>query len=102
VAVERIAIVATLKADGYERAQELVKEGPPFDLGSAIFERHAVYLSPHEIVFVFEGPEVEWKLDDLMSDFRQPKLSETFDEWRDLIDGDPRMAGEAFYWEERH
>jgi hypothetical protein len=29
--VTRIAIIATLKHDGYERAQELLKEGPPSD-----------------------------------------------------------------------
>ncbi len=99
----RIAIIATLKPDGYERAQELLKEGPPFDVGSAIFERHAAYLSRHEVVFVFEGPEVEWKLDDLVSDFLQPKLRETVTEWRSVIDAAPRIAREAFYWEEpRH
>ena len=101
--MKRIAIVATLKPDGYERALELLEEGPPFDVGSGVFERHAVYLSRHEVVFVFEGPEVEWKLDDLVGDFLQPKLKETFAEWRNAIDGGPRIAREAFYWEEpRH
>jgi hypothetical protein len=31
----------------------------PFDLDAKIFERHAVYLSNHEVVFVFEGRDVE-------------------------------------------
>jgi hypothetical protein len=97
--VERIAIVATLKPDAYERAQELLKEGPPFDLGTAIFARHAVYLSHQEVVFVFEAGEVEWKLDDLVSDFTQWKLKEAFDEWQQLVEGTPRIARQAFFSE---
>ncbi len=97
--MKRIVVVATLKPDGYEHAQELLKQGPPFDPGAAIFDRHAVYLSRDEVVFVFEGTEVEWKLDDLISDFLQPKLNETLSDWRQVIDGSPRMAREAFFWE---
>jgi hypothetical protein len=97
--VERIAIVATLKPDAYERAQELLKEGPPFDLDTGTFARHAVYLSHQEVMFVFEGVEVEWRLDDLVSDFTQWKLKEAFSEWQQLIVGSPRIARQAFYSE---
>jgi hypothetical protein len=38
-----------------------------------------------------------------VGDFLQPKLKETFTEWRNVIDGRQRVAREAFYWEEpRH
>jgi hypothetical protein len=98
--VERIAIVATLKPDAYERAQELLQDGPPFELDTAIFDRHAVYLSHQEVIFVFEGVEVEWQLDDLVSDFTQWKLKEAFSEWRQLVEGSPRIARQRFYSEE--
>ena len=97
--MERIAIIATLKPDAYERAEQILKEGPPFDLGTGTFERHAVYLSHEEVVFVFEASEVEWKLDDLVSDFTQWKLKEAFSEWQELVEGSPRLARQAFYSE---
>ena len=55
--MQRIAIVARLKPGAEERAAELIEGGPPFDARARGFERHAVYLSADEIVFVFEGPE---------------------------------------------
>ena len=98
--MNRIAIVATLKPDRYERAQDLLRQGPPFDLGAKIFERHAVYLSNHEVVLVFEGRDVERGIDDLTSDFLQQKMNQTLSDWRDLIDGHPRIAREAFFWDQ--
>ena len=98
--MNRIAIVATLKPDRYERAQDLLRQGPPFDLDAKIFERHAVYLSNHEVVLVFEGRDVERGIDDLTSDFLQQKMNQTLSDWRDLIDGHPRIAREAFFWDQ--
>jgi hypothetical protein len=57
-----------------------------------------VYLSSREVVFVFEGPEVEWKVDDLVDDFLQSALHGAFEEWRPLLEGKPRLANEAFFW----
>ena len=98
--MNRIAIVATLKPDRYERAQDLLRQGPPFDLDAKIFERHAVYLSNHEVVLVFEGRDVERGINDLTSDFLQQKMNQTLSDWRDLIDGHPRIAREAFFWDQ--
>jgi hypothetical protein len=97
--VKRIVVVAALRPGGHERAQELLKQGPPFDLAAAAFDRHAVYLSRDEVVFAFEGAEVEWKLDDLISDFLETKLNDTLSDWRDVIEGSPQIAREAFFWE---
>ena len=55
----QIAVIARLR-DGMEsRAAELIREGPPFDLDTAGFKRHSIFLSASEVVFVFEGDEVE-------------------------------------------
>jgi hypothetical protein len=96
--MNRLAIVAQLKADSPDRAQELLAAGPPFRLEGSCIERHAVYLSSREVVFVFEGPEVEWKVDDLVDDFLQSALHGAFEEWRPLLEGKPRLANEAFFW----
>lgn len=97
--MKQVAIVARLK-DGVEpRAAELLEKGPPFDPSDRGFERHAVYLSATEVVFVFEGPEVDSTLDDLIGEPFSWLLSAALKEWRPLIDGPPRIARVAFSWE---
>ena len=96
--MERIAIVARLKECAEPRAAELLAAGPPFDPDEEGLESHAVYLSAGEAVFVFEGPEVEWIVDDLVGDpFRWPLL-QAFEAWRSLVDGDPRIARAVYAW----
>jgi hypothetical protein len=72
--MERVAIVVPLKEGSGLRAAELIAGGPPFDLVETGILRHSVYLSAGEVVFVFEGHQVEWIVDDLIDDPFQPKL----------------------------
>jgi hypothetical protein len=51
--MEQLAIVARLKSGAEPRARELIASGPPFDPAESGFDRHAVYLSVDEVVFVF-------------------------------------------------
>ena len=97
--MQRLAVIVRLREGARERAAELLAHGPPFDLADGEFERHAVYLSEHEVVFVFEGPEAEWRLDDLASDFFHPALQDALEDWRPLVEGDPRVANVAYFWE---
>jgi hypothetical protein len=96
--MERVAIVVRLKEGNGLRAAELIAAGPPFDLAETGIAHHSVYLSAGEVVFVFEGHEVEWMVDDLISDPSQPKLQSAFDAWRSIVDGSPRIARERFGW----
>jgi hypothetical protein len=96
--VDRIAIVVRLKAGAEEQAAELIRAGPPFDPASDDLDEHTVYLSADEVVFVFEGPQVEWFVDNLVDDpFRWP-VAAAFDAWRPLLDGHPRIARAAYVW----
>jgi hypothetical protein len=97
--MERVAIVVRLKPGSGPRAAELIAAGPPFDLGETGIARHSVYLSAGEVVFVFEGHQVEWMVDDLINDPFQPQLQSAFEEWRSIVDGSPRIAREQFGWE---
>jgi hypothetical protein len=97
--VKRVAIVARLLPGAHERARELLAEGPPFELAEGGFDRHSVFVSDSEVVFVFEGDEVEWKLDDLVSDFFHPGLQHVFEQWRDVVDGEPHLAEESYFWQ---
>jgi hypothetical protein len=96
--MERVAIIARLKEGGAQRAAELVGAGPPFDLADAGIVRHSIYISPSEAVFVFEGHEVEWIVDQLMDEPFQYELQRALDQWREIVDGQPRVARERFGW----
>jgi hypothetical protein len=97
--MERVAIVVRLKEGSGPRADELIAAGPPFDLAETGIAHHSVYLSAGEVVFVFEGHQVEWMVDDLINDPFRPKLQSAFEAWRSIVDGSPRIARERFGWE---
>jgi hypothetical protein len=46
----------------------LLEHGQPFDPAERGFARQAVYLSAGEAVFVFEGEEVEWIVDEIVNE----------------------------------
>jgi hypothetical protein len=58
-----------------------------------------VFLSQSEVVFVFEGDEVEWRLDDLVSDFFSAGMQQAFSQWRELVATEPQLAEQAYFWE---
>jgi hypothetical protein len=93
--MRRLTIVARLKSGANADAERLIAEGPPFAPDDLGFERHFVFLTATEAVFLFEGPSVEWVVDDLVSD---PVASAAFAPWRPLLDGPPRLAREVFAW----
>ena len=77
--MNRLMIVARLRDDAYDEAKTLLLEGPPYDPETAGLEAHSAYLTASEVIFVFDGPEVEWKVNE-------------------LIDGTPRLAHEHYHW----
>jgi hypothetical protein len=95
--VGQVAIVVTLRSGAEEQARALVEEGPPFDLADSGLTRHTIFLSAGEAVFIFEGPEVEWLLDDLVDDPFGP-VPDALDRWRPLVEGPARLARVAFAW----
>ena len=97
--MERIALVARLKPGSEEHAAALIQAGPPFDPGERGFDRHAVYLSAGEVVFVFEGQEVEWLVDEIVNEPSGGTVSAALGAWRDLVEGPPRIARAAYGWE---
>lgn len=97
--IHKAAIVARLKSGAEEEAAELLAQGPPFDPEERGLNRHAAYLSAGEVVFVFEGPEVDVALDDLVGYPLGRPLRAALDRWRPLIEGHPRIARPAYEWE---
>jgi len=97
--MERVAIIARLKEGSEQRAAELVRAGPPFELADTGIVRHSVYISPSEAVFVFEGHQVEWIVDELVDEPFQYELQRALERWREIVDGQPRVARERFGWQ---
>jgi len=97
--MERVAIIARLKEGSEQRAAELVGAGPPFDLTDTGIVRHSIYLSASEAVFVFEGHEVEWIVDQLIDEPFHYELRRALEQWREIVDGQPRVARERFGWQ---
>jgi hypothetical protein len=93
--MNRLMVIARLNERAHEAAEALIAQGPPFDPEELGFHRHAAYLSAGEVVFVFEAPEVEWIVNDIVDD---PVISSAFGPWHELIEGTPRLAHERFYW----
>lgn len=96
MSAQRIAVIGKLKPGSLERAEEIIVEhGPPFDLDEAGLERHSVFLSSDNVVFVFEGPNVERAVGRLVDD---PAVSGSFSVWGPVLDGTPQLAHERFFW----
>ncbi len=93
---ERVAVVAKLRPGSRERADEIIVEGPPYELGETGFRRHSVFLSAETVVFVFEGSGIEGLVRDLVDD---PAGSAAFSVWGPLLEGTPALAREEYYWE---
>jgi hypothetical protein len=75
--MERVAIIARLKEGSEQRAE----------------------ISPSEAVFVFEGHEVEWIVDDLIDEPFHYELQRALDQWREIVEGQPRVAREWYGWQ---
>lgn len=97
--MQRVVFVGRLKPGSEAAAADIVRSGPPFDLNEIGIARHGVYVGGAEVVFVFEGSDVERQLRDLIND---PVASPAFAVWGPLLEGTPSIAHERFYWESTH
>jgi hypothetical protein len=96
--VDRFVLVARLKPDGHQRAQALIAERAALgsrDLEHA-FDRHAIFLSEDEVVFLFEGEGAHASVRALFND---PARSTLIAHWLPLFDGPLHQAPEAYFWE---
>jgi hypothetical protein len=96
--MDRFVLVARLKPDGRQRAEELLAEHSA--LGGAelatTLDRHAIFLSETEVVFLFEG---EASHESVRAVFNDPAQSALISHWLPLFDGPLHQAIEAYLWE---
>lgn len=89
-------MIAHLKPGSRDDAQRLIEAGPPFDPGELGFERHFVFLSGDDVVFFFEGEDVDQLVRALAND---PARAAAFSHWGPYVDATPRLAHEAYSWQ---
>ena len=90
-----VAVVVPIRRGTAESAQQLIEEGPPFDVESLGLERHHVFVSEREVVFFFEGESATAAVDALS---RSPGVLNAAVRWRGILAGRPRLAEERFGW----
>jgi hypothetical protein len=90
-----IAIVLPLREDAHDAVQALLAAGPPFDPQALGLDRHQVFLTATEVVFVFESDLGAHALEPLL---REPKLWQSAAAWHDYLAGPPRIAEDVFSW----
>ena len=93
--MSRLVVIAPLAEGMRETARLLVADGPPFDPEETTLERHDVFLTEREAVFVFEGPQARAAVERLVGD---PGVWRSASAWKDCLAGRPRLADEAFSW----
>jgi hypothetical protein len=92
--MSRVAVVLPLKRGARPRAEELVKEGAPFDPEAAGLDSHEVLVTDDEVVFLFEAPE-QHLLDRLVAETSARMVAVA---WKDLVAAAPRFAETAYTW----
>jgi hypothetical protein len=93
--MSRVAVVVPLRPGSYEAAGRLVEAGPPFQLADSPLDGHCVFLNDREALFIFEGPDAQNIVEEIIG---EASVWAAATEWRDLLDGKPRLADSVFAW----
>jgi len=92
----RVVVVVPLKVGEHASVTRLLEQGPPFDPAAiAGLDRHEVFVTSDEAVFVFES---EFGADALAPLLADPKLWEAAAAWGEHVAGPPRIAESAYSW----
>jgi hypothetical protein len=94
-ASRRIAVVLPLKEEAHDAIRALLAAGPPFDPDALGLDRHEVFLTPSEAVFIFESELGAAALEPLL---QEPELWQSAAAWHDYLAGPPQIAEDVFSW----
>src|ERR1700686_5907526 len=95
--LERLVLIARLRPDVHERAEELASIEPESGWDRALV-RGSTFLSAREVVFLIEGDDVDLRTRQWFDD---PVLSAAFSSWLPLFEGPLHAAREVATWEWR-
>ena len=95
-AVDRVVLVARLKAGEREHAEKLLADGGEPIVPDDAVDRWAIFLSATEVVFLFEGGGAR---ESVLATLDDPVMSTALAPWLPLFDGPLHRAYEARSWE---
>jgi hypothetical protein len=90
-----VGIVVPLRKRALADAAALIEQGPPFDLEALGVQRHDVLLSEREVIFLFEGTQLDETMQRLLHD---PSVWQAASGWARVIAGPPRLAEQRLGW----
>jgi len=90
----QIVIVVPLKPGSRTWVHGLVELGPPCDPEDPGLERHQVFFTDQEAVFVFDAPDQSVR--DRLA--KSPAVRWAAAAWRDYIGGPTRLADVVYSW----
>jgi hypothetical protein len=96
--VEQIAVVLPLKPEMVETARALVAEGPPFDPDDKSLDRHEIFVTANEAIFVFFGADACASVREIM---RDGAVWSAASRWTSCLAGAPRIADAGYAWPDR-
>lgn len=91
----RLAIILPLHEESHEAVRALLADGPPFDPEALGLNRHQVFLTASEAVFIFESELGAGALESLLE---ESELWQRAAAWHDHLAGPPRIADDVFSW----
>jgi hypothetical protein len=96
--MSRAVVVLPLREGVSEQAGQLLRGGPPFDPDAVGLERHHVFLTDREAVFVFEADSQD-AAEKLIGD---ESFWSAASAWKELVAGPPRLAEDVYSWVRPH
>jgi hypothetical protein len=91
----RSAVVLPIRPGSHEAVRALLDSGPPFDPEEIGLDLHQVFLTPDEVVFVFESRLGASVLEPLLA---APGVWESASAWYEHLAGPPRIAEAVYAW----
>jgi hypothetical protein len=94
--VTRLLVVVSLRRGSRAAVRELLEHGPPFDPEASVLERHEVFLTDREALFLFETDAGTSVVERLLT---EPRLWKAAAGWRKHLAGPPRVAEVVYSWQ---
>jgi hypothetical protein len=93
--LQRFAIIVPIVEGAEAAVEELLDAGPPFDPAAAGLDRHEVFLTGDEVIFVFESRDGTEAVEAMLA---EPSMAPATEAWELHMAGPPRLARLAYVW----
>jgi hypothetical protein len=92
---QSIAVVVPLAEGRCDVVHEFLEEGPPFDPAAIGLEKHTVYLTEREAIFVFETEQGVEAFERILA---EPELWDVVGPWEHCAGEKPLVATAVYDW----